>query len=116
MCRSAPGMGGAPTTRDGLVRVGQILRGSGGRDYIFATELPAGPRAAFGMDRTAVLLRFAVALSVSGFICYLLTAYITGPILRLRQAAQQLAGGMLSTRAAASIERREHFRRKEMAL
>jgi two-component system, OmpR family, sensor histidine kinase CpxA len=90
----------------GLVRVGQILRGSGGRDYIFATELPAGPRAAFGMDRTAVLLRFAVALSVSGFICYLLTAYITGPILRLRQAAQQLAGGMLSTRAAASIERR----------
>ena len=90
----------------GLVRVAQILPGSGGRDYIFATELPAGPRAAFGMDRTAVLLRFAVALSVSGFICYLLTVYITGPILRLRQAAQQLAGGTLSTRAAASIERR----------
>jgi two-component system sensor histidine kinase CpxA len=92
--------------RYGLVRVAQILPGSGGRDYIFATELPAGPRAAFGMDRAAVLLRFAVALSVSGFICYLLTLYITGPILRLRHAAQQLAGGMLSTRAAASIERR----------
>jgi two-component system sensor histidine kinase CpxA len=90
----------------GLVRVAQILPGSGGRDYIFATELPAGPRAAFGMDRSAVLLRFAVALSVSGFICYLLALYITGPILRLRHAAQQLAGGMLSTRAAASIERR----------
>ena len=90
----------------GLVRVAQILPGSGGRNYIFATELPAGPRAAFGMDRTAVLLRFAVALSVSGLICYLLTVYITGPILHLRQAAQQLAGGTLSTRAAASIERR----------
>jgi two-component system sensor histidine kinase CpxA len=90
----------------GLVRVAQILPGSGGHDYIFATELPAGPRAAFGMDRAAVLLRFAVALSVSGIICYLLTLYLTGPILRLRQAAQQLAGGMLSTRAAASIERR----------
>lgn len=90
----------------GLVRVAQILPGSGGRDYIFATELPAGPRAAFGMDRAAVLLRFAVALSVSGFICYLLTLYLTGPILRLRQAAQQLAGGRLSTRAPASIERR----------
>jgi two-component system sensor histidine kinase CpxA len=90
----------------GLVRVAQILPGSGGRDFIFATELPAGPRAAFGMDRAAVLLRFAVALSVSGFICYLLTLYITGPILRLREAAQQLAGGQLSTRAAASIERR----------
>jgi two-component system, OmpR family, sensor histidine kinase CpxA len=90
----------------GLVRVALMLPGSGGRDYIFATELPAGPRAAFGMERAAVLLRFAVALSVSGFICYLLTLYLTGPILRLREAAQQLAGGMLSTRAAASIERR----------
>ncbi len=90
----------------GLVRVALMLPGSGGRDYIFATELPAGPRAAFGMDRAAVLLRFVVALSVSGLICYLLTLYLTGPILRLRQAAQQLAGGMLSTRAPAGIERR----------
>jgi len=90
----------------GLVRVAVILPGSGGRDYVFATELPAGPRAAFGMDKAAVVLRFAVALSVSGFICYLLTQYLTGPILRLREAAQRLAGGMLSTRAAASIERR----------
>jgi two-component system sensor histidine kinase CpxA len=90
----------------GLVRVAQLLPGSGGRDYIFATELPAGPRAALGMDRAAGLLRFAVALSVSGFVCYLLTLYITRPILRLRHAAQQLAGGILGTRAAASIERR----------
>jgi two-component system sensor histidine kinase CpxA len=90
----------------GLVRVALMLPGSGGRDHIFATELPAGPRAAFGMDRAAVLFRFVVALSVSGFICYLLALYLTGPILRLRQAAQQLAEGMLSTRAAASIERR----------
>lgn len=90
----------------GLVRVALILPGSGGRSYIFATELPAGPRAAFGMDRAAIALRLAVAFSVSGFICYLLTLYLTGPILRLREAAQQLAQGTLSARAAASIERR----------
>lgn len=90
----------------GLVRVAIILPGSRGRDYIYATELPAGPRAAFGMDTAAIVLRFAVAFSVSGFICYLLALYLTGPILRLREAAQQLAGGKLSTRAAASIERR----------
>ena len=90
----------------GLVRVALVVPGSGGHDYIFATELPAGPRAAFGMDKAAIVLRFAVAFSVSGFICYLLTLYLTGPILRLREAAQQLAGGKLSTRAAASIERR----------
>lgn len=90
----------------GIVRVALMLPGSGGRDYIFATELPAGPRAAFGMDSAAIALRFAVAFSVSGFICYLLTLYLTGPILRLREAAQQLAQGRLSTRAAANIERR----------
>jgi two-component system sensor histidine kinase CpxA len=58
------------------------------------------------MDTAVIALRFAVAFSVSGVICYLLTLYITGPILRLREAAQQLAQGRLSTRAAANIERR----------
>lgn len=90
----------------GLARVALILPGSDGRDYIFATELAAGPRAALGIDKGAIALRFAVAFSVSGFICYLLTLYLTGPILRLRQAARQLAGGTLSTRAPASVERR----------
>lgn len=90
----------------GLVRVALVLPGSGGHEYLFATELPAGPRAAFGMDKAAVALRFLVALSVSGFICYLLTVYLTLPILRLREAAQQLAQGKLSTRAAATVGRR----------
>lgn len=90
----------------GLVRVALVLPGSGGRNYIFATELPAGPRVAIGMDTAAVVSRLAVAFSVSGFICYLLTLYLTGPILRLREAAQRLAQGKLSTRAAISIESR----------
>jgi two-component system sensor histidine kinase CpxA len=92
--------------RYGLVRVALVLPGSGGHNYIFATELPAGPRAAFGMDKAAVALRFAVAFSVSGFICYLLTIYLTGPVLRLREAAQLLAQGKLSTRAATALEHR----------
>ena len=90
----------------GLVRVALVLPGNDGHDYIFATELPAGPRAAFGTDTAAFALRFVVAFSVSGFICYLLTIYLTGPILRLREAALQLAQGKLNTRAATSIERR----------
>jgi len=90
----------------GLVRVALVLPGPGGHNYIFATELPAGPRAAFGMDKAAVALRFMVAFSVSGFICYLLTIYLTGPVLRLREATQHLAQGKLSTRAASAIERR----------
>ncbi len=41
-------------------------------------------------------------------VCYLLTRYLTTPILRLRQASQQLAAGNLNTRAAVGIERRRN--------
>jgi two-component system sensor histidine kinase CpxA len=90
----------------GISRVALALQGSSGRNYIFATELPAGPRAAVGISRAAIALQWGIALLVSGFICYLLTRYLTTPILRLRAASQQLAAGDLSTRAAAMIERR----------
>jgi len=90
----------------GIVRVALMLPGSNAREYIFATELPAGPRAALGVDLAAIALRWSVALLVSGFVCYLLTRYITNPILRLQQASQQLAAGNLSTRAAAETEHR----------
>jgi two-component system sensor histidine kinase CpxA len=82
------------------------LQGNNGRVYIFATELPAGPRAVLGMNRTAIVLQWGVAVLVSGFICYWLTRYFTTPILQLREASQRLAAGDLSTRAATTIERR----------
>jgi two-component system sensor histidine kinase CpxA len=92
--------------RYGIARVALTVQGSNGREYIFATELPAGPRAALGINRTAIALQWSVALLVSGFICYLLTRYLTTPVLRLRAASQQLAAGDLSTRAAVVVERR----------
>jgi two-component system sensor histidine kinase CpxA len=92
--------------RYGIVRVAMRLKGSNGHEYIFATELPAGPRAAFGINRTTIALQWGVALLVSGLICYLLTRYLTTPILRLSEASQQLAAGDLSIRAAAGMERR----------
>lgn len=92
--------------RYGIARVALTLQGISGHEYIFATELPAGPRAALGINRAAIALQWGVAFLVSGFICYLLTRYLTTPILRLREASQQLAAGDLSTRAAAAIERR----------
>jgi len=92
--------------RYGIARVALMLQGSSGHEYIFATELPAGPRAASGFNRSSIALRWGIALLVSGFICYLLTRYLTTPILRLREASQRLAAGDLSTRAAAAIERR----------
>lgn len=92
--------------RFGIARAAMKLTGDDGRTYIYATDLPAGPRAAFGANRFSFALEWGVALLVSGCICYLLTRHITTPILRLRKASQNLAAGQLSARAAPSMERR----------
>ncbi len=91
----------------GIARVALILNGNSGRKYIFATELPAGPRAAAGFNRKTFFMQWGVAFLVSGFVCYLLTRYITAPILRLRAASQRLASGDLSTRASSNIASRQ---------
>jgi two-component system sensor histidine kinase CpxA len=89
----------------GLVRIALRLKGREG-SYIFATDLPAGPRAAFGQNAHAILLHWLIAFLVSGGICYLLARYITGPILRLSAASRQLAEGNLEARAGARMEKR----------
>ena len=93
--------------RYGIARVALLLRGQSGRDYIFATELPAGPRAALGIDRAAIVLQWGVALLVSGLICSLLTRYLTAPILRLREMSQKLAAGDLSARTGSELTKRQ---------
>jgi two-component system sensor histidine kinase CpxA len=90
----------------GITRVAFMLVGQSGRDYIFATELPAGPRAALGVDRGAVLLQWGVALVVSGLICSLLTRYLAGPILQLREVSLKLAAGDLTARASRVLMQR----------
>jgi two-component system, OmpR family, sensor histidine kinase CpxA len=94
--------------RYGVGRVALILKGSSGREYIFATELPPspGPPAGARMTRLGFALQWGVALFVSGLICYLLTRYLTTPILRLREAAHELASGNLSARASTRISPR----------
>jgi two-component system, OmpR family, sensor histidine kinase CpxA len=98
--------------RYGVGRVALILKSRSGRDYIFATELlpppgtPPGPAGGARMTRLGFALQWGVALFVSGLICYLLTRYLTAPILRLREAAHQLASGDLSARASTRISPR----------
>lgn len=89
----------------GIVHIAVRLNGRNGA-YIFATDLPAGPRAALGPNAGAFLLHWVVAFLVSGIVCYLLTRYITGPILKLRAASRQLADGQLTTRAGLEMEKR----------
>jgi two-component system sensor histidine kinase CpxA len=88
--------------RHGSTRIAVRLPGRSGAAYAYATSVPAGPP----ISRVAIVRQWCIALLVSGFICYLLTRYLTAPILRLREASQHLAAGELSTRAATEMERR----------
>jgi two-component system, OmpR family, sensor histidine kinase CpxA len=92
--------------KHGIARVAMSLHGTSGRQFIFATELPAGPRAATGINPAGVALEWGMAFLVSGLVCYFLTRYLTEPILQLREASRQLATGELNTRAASGMERR----------
>jgi two-component system sensor histidine kinase CpxA len=89
--------------RHGSTRIAVRLPGRNGAAYVYATSVPTGPP----LSRVAIVRQWCIALLVSGFICYLLTRYLTTPILRLREASQHLAAGELSTRAAAEMERRQ---------
>jgi two-component system, OmpR family, sensor histidine kinase CpxA len=96
----------AMVSRHGFTRVAVKLQGKSGREYIYAVEAAERHGPPSGISLLGVALRWSVTLLVSGIICYLLTRYLTTPILRLREASQQLAQGDLSTRAAAGMERR----------
>ena len=85
----------------------QLGAGPSGRHYVLVTEMPrAGPFFAFRATTRTQVLRWILAILISGAICYLLTLYLTRPILRLRSAARELAAGNLQARATGSMERR----------
>ena len=96
----------------GLATIAVTVRGGRDDQYIYVTESPVGPRAAVARNVAAVAVRCLIALFVPGLVCYLLTRYLTAPILRLREASQQLAAGNLSTRADARMS----LRRDELGL
>jgi two-component system, OmpR family, sensor histidine kinase CpxA len=70
---------------------------------VFILEL--GPEA----PPTGWHLAWGAALLVSGAICYALTRYLTGPVLGLRAAARQLAGGDLTARASDTPPRHDEI-------
>jgi two-component system, OmpR family, sensor histidine kinase CpxA len=53
------------------------------------------------------LLRgLAVAMAISGIVCFWLARYLSAPIVRLRNAAQEVAGGNLAARAGKRLSNR----------
>jgi two-component system, OmpR family, sensor histidine kinase CpxA len=92
--------------RHNLVRVAIKITGKSGHQYVYALESMERHGPPPGITPAGIALRWSIPILVCGLICYLLTRYLTTPVLRLREAAQHLAAGNLSSRAATGMERR----------
>jgi two-component system, OmpR family, sensor histidine kinase CpxA len=68
--------------------------------YTFVLSPPPGPRLFLG-PRGLPLPGLVILVISSGLVCYVLAWVLTLPIVRLRAATQQLAGGNLTARAGA---------------
>ncbi len=91
------------TIKEGFAYAAVRTTGPAGKTYIFVAAMPRpAPRA----RQQTEYVRWAMAILISGIICYLLTLYLTRPILRLRDATHELSSGHLSARAGADMERR----------
>ena len=79
--------------------------GTAGAFASLVLTLRLGPEA----PPTGWHLAWGAALLVSGAICYVLTRYLTGPILRLRAAARRLAEGELTARVSDTRPRHDEI-------
>jgi two-component system sensor histidine kinase CpxA len=75
--------------------------------YTIVLGLPPGPRVFIG-PRGVPFTGLIIGVITSGLVCYLLSWYLTKPIVRLRTATRQLAAGDLTARTGApSATRRD---------
>jgi len=108
--------GGPRTPHDGfLFPAPPVQRDSrassdGKHRYTVVLGLPPGPRVFIG-PRGVPITGLIIAVVASGLVCYLLSWYLTKPIMRLRAATRQLAAGDLTARTGA----RASGRRDEVA-
>ena len=103
--------GGARSPRDGfIIPAPPVQRDSrassdGKHRYTLVLGLPPGPRVFFG-PRGLPVPGLIIAIISSGLVCYLLSWYMTKPIVRLRAATRQLAAGDLTARSGAPASTR----------
>jgi two-component system sensor histidine kinase CpxA len=77
-----------------------------GQRYTLVMAVPQTPPPFFSV-RNIPLLWILIAVVSSGLVCYPLALYMTRPVVKLRVAAQKLAGGDLSARAGTSESSRK---------
>ncbi|HEX8811042.1 MAG TPA: HAMP domain-containing protein, partial [Terracidiphilus sp.] len=103
--------GGPRNPRDGfIIPAPPVQRDSrassdGKHRYTLVLGLPPGPRVFFG-PRGLPVPGLIIAIISSGLMCYLLSWYLTKPIVRLRAATRQLAAGDLTARSGAPVSQR----------
>jgi len=86
------------------------VRTQSGKNYIFAAEIPHRAGGLFHGSASQLLPRWGIAILISGLICYILTRYLTQPVLRLRSAASVVAAGDFSVRITSGLaERRDEM-------
>lgn len=88
--------------------VTQEVTTANGRQYIMVAEVPPRPWLPLLRQKPpgTGLVILAMAVLVSGIVCYVLARYLTSDVRRLRAATQQLAAGDLNARADAPKGRR----------
>src|SRR5690349_2090675 len=92
------------TVKDNFAYAAVRTTGPSGKNYIFVAAMPRPtPRS---RQPQSEYFRWGIMIGISGIICYLLTLYLTRPILRLRAATHELSSGHLEARAAGGMEKR----------
>ncbi len=103
--------GGPRVPRDGLIFPAPPMQrdsrasSDGKHRYTLVMGLPPGPRVFIG-PRGMPFPALVILVISSGIACYLLSWYLTKPIVRLRAATQRLAGGDLTARTGAPASKR----------
>ena len=103
--------GGPRVPRDGLIFPAPPMQrdsrasSDGKHRYTLVMGMPPGPRVFFG-PRGLPLPALIILVISSGIACYILSWYLTKPIVRLRAATQRLAAGDLTARTGAPVSKR----------
>jgi two-component system sensor histidine kinase CpxA len=79
----------------------RVVSSSGGQ-YVAVARFSHVP----GLTGPPLFRGLAVAIVISGIVCFWLARYLSAPIVRLRNAAHELAGGNLAARAGKQLSNR----------
>jgi two-component system sensor histidine kinase CpxA len=86
--------------------ISQPLTTNNGLRYRLIAKLPEDVFEHYTFNRGNIIFRFAAAILIGGFICYLLSLYLLRPIRVLQRAARKLGQGEFQTRVRSILGNR----------